>query len=421
MTSRRECYVYLQMPCSTEVVTCGRFVLERDRLGRDVGRFVYGRSYRERPDAVVLDPVHLPLTSRVYETAGLGGLFGAMRDAGPDAWGRRVIERRSGRGALHELDYLLEAPEDRAGALSFGLGQAPPAPRRSYNRIIHLPELRAAAAAIEAPGTNDEVQRQLRDLLDPRTSLGGARPKNVVETDGRLWVAKFPARGDRWDHAAVEAGMLELAELCGIRTPETRIERIGEERVLLVERFDREAVEGGYYRHRMISALTVLGATESATERLNWSYPLLADEVRRWSARPNEDRREMFRRMAFNALISNHDDHPRNHAMVAPGVDWELSPAYDLTPGPQYAQDRRDLAMTCGTWGRAATRANVLSLAPRFAFEHEEAGQVLDAMEQVVVSRWTDVCRKHGASHADCDAITSAFVYAGFHNPPPNA
>ncbi len=129
----------------------------------------------------------------------------------------------------------------------------------------------------------------------------------------------------------------------------------------------------------------------------------------------------MFRRMAFNALISNHDDHPSKHARVAPGVDWELSPAYDLTPGPQYAQDRRDLAMTCGTWGRAATRANVLSLAPRFAFEHEEAGQVLDTMEQVVVSRWTDVCRKHGASHADCDAITSAFAYAGFHNPPPNA
>ena len=175
MTSRRECFVYIQLPHTLEVVTCGRFVLDQDRAGRSVGRFVYGRVYRGRPDAVALDPVHLPLAPTTYETAALGGLFGALRDAGPDAWGRLVIERMSGHGALHELDYLLESPEDRAGALSFGLAQDPPAPRHEFNRTVQLEDLRKAAALIEGPASADEVQRQLRDLLDPTTSMGGGK------------------------------------------------------------------------------------------------------------------------------------------------------------------------------------------------------------------------------------------------------
>jgi len=386
-----------------------------------VGRFVYGRVYRSRPDAVALDPVHLPLTPTTYETAALGGLFGALRDAGPDAWGRLVIERMSGHGALHELDYLLESPEDRAGALSFGLAQNPPAPRHEFNRRVQLEELRKAAALIEGPASTDEVQRQLRDLLDPTTSMGGARPKNVVEDDGKLWVAKFPARKDRWDHASVEAGMLDLARECGIRVPDTRIVRVGEENVLLVERFDRALTPDGYLCHRMVSALTVLDASENAVERVNWSYMLLADELRRWSSRSDQDRKGLFLRLVFNALISNQDDHPRNHALLAAGTtgsaatDWELSPAYDLTPAPQHAQEARQLALDCGTAGRYATRENLVSEAPRFGFSRDEAAARIDDMELIVASRWREMALKHGATETDCDEVASAFCYPGFH------
>jgi serine/threonine-protein kinase HipA len=415
MTSRRECYVYVQMPQSMEVVTCGKFVLDVRPRGATVGRFVYGRRYRMRPDAVSLDPVSLPLSDRTYETAELGGLFGAIRDAGPDAWGRRVIERRSGHGALHELDYLLEAPEDGAGALSFGLGVDPPAPRREFNRIVHLEELRQAALVIERAESDEEVRRQLQDLIDPTTSLGGARPKNGVETDDGLWVAKFPAREDRWDHAPVEAAMLDLARECGVRVPDSSVVRIGDENILLVRRFDRQRHAGGYFRHRMLSALTLLRASESAVEMRNWSYPLLADELRRVSCRPDEDRRELFRRMVFNALISNHDDHPRNHAVIAPGADWELSPAYDLTPGPQHALERRDLALVCGERGRVATAANLISQAPRFAFTRDDARHLIDELHAVVAARWRGYVLERGGSPRDVDAIESAFNYPGFH------
>ncbi len=336
MTSR-SCYVYIQLHGSFTAVTCGRFEREILPDGRAVGRFVYGRSYRSRPEAVPIDPYHLPLAQGRYETARLGGIFGALRDASPDAWGRRIIENFQGRTDLDEMDYLLLGPEDRVGALSFGRGQIPPAPVHRFNRVLDLGELRAAAEALARMSVGEPVPLQIQQLADPGSSLGGARPKNVVEDHTGLWIAKFAQQSDRWNYAAVEAGMTTLAARCGIRVPEVRTELVGGERVLLVKRFDRERTPEGYSRSRFVSALTVLDAEDTITNRVNWSYLLLADELQRWSVQPVADREELFRRVVFNALISNTDDHPRNHALIAPGEDWRLAPAYDLTPTPSHS------------------------------------------------------------------------------------
>ena len=417
MSSRRSCYVYLQMPGGLGIVTCGRYEREVLRDGRVVGRFVYGKSYRARADAVALDPYHLPVTPRRYETAKLDGMFGALRDASPDAWGRRVIERMTGRVDLDELDFLLMGPEDRAGATSFGLGAAPPGPARIFNRVLQLTELRQAARLLEEAAPGEPVSDQVRQLAHPGTSLGGARPKNVVEDDAGLWIAKFPERGDRWNNAPVEAAMLALAARCGIRTPETRVERIGGESVLLVKRFDRDRLEGGYLRHRMVSALTVMDAEDRVTERANWSYLLLADELRRWSEFAVADRVELFRRVAFNALISNLDDHPRNHALIAPSRGWRLAPAYDLTPHPSSSIERRDLALECGPFGRMARRDNLLRGAPRFGIEPDEAGAIIDEIKETVAGQWRGEVRRHGGTAGDCALIEAAFVYQGFEYP----
>ena len=140
-TGARECFVYITLPGATEFVTAGRFVLEPDRAGLPVGRFVYGRSYLERAQAVPIDPVELKLGGTTYRTTALEGVFGALRDAGPDYWGRRLIEKYAGKPRLGELDYLLNAPDDRAGALGFGLGPEPPAPRRRFNKTLNLEKL----------------------------------------------------------------------------------------------------------------------------------------------------------------------------------------------------------------------------------------------------------------------------------------
>ena len=257
------------------------------------------------------------------------------------------------------------------------------------------------------------------DLLEPGSSVGGARPKTVVRDQDGVWLAKFPERGDHWSNAAVEGGMLGLAEKCGIRTPEARIETLGEEQVLLVRRFDREpAPDGsGEYRHRMVSALTVLDLDDAVIDRRGWSYLLFADELRRWSEEPGADREELFRRVTFNALISNTDDHPRNHALIAPREGWRLSPAYDLTPSRTRSKERRDLAMVVGNHGRIATRYNLLSAAPRFGLTPEHADAIIDEMVDVVQREWKAAVVAMGGSKKDCEAVAGAFVYAGFEYP----
>jgi serine/threonine-protein kinase HipA len=400
------------MPESTEVVTAGRFQLEHLPDGAALGRFVYGRRFLARPDAVPLDPYDLPLEPTEFRTTRLGGLFGALRDVAPDFWGRRVIDRRYPTRDLTEFDYLVHPAGGRIGAISFGQEVEPPPPRgAAFPGLHNLQELRHAAARIEA---DEPVDEEILDLLDPGSSVGGARPKTVIVDAGATWLAKFPQRRDRWSNAPVEGGMLRLAARCGIRVPEVRVEAVCREQVLLVRRFDREPTGEGELMYRMVSALTVLGLDDSVTDRSGWSYLTLADELQRWSEEPILDKQELFRRIVFNALISNTDDHPRNHALIARGQFWRLSPAYDLTPSTVRSLEHRDLAMAGGELGRVASRQNLLSAAPRFGLRSNEASAIIDEMMSLVSDRWSREITSLGGSQADCDAVQGAFVYPGF-------
>ncbi len=414
MTSEDECFVYIVLPSQTDFVTAGRFRVEPTRTGAPVGRFVYGRSYLARRDAVEFDPVELRLAARNFETARMGGFFGAIRDSMPDYWGRRVIEKHSGHPRLEEFDYLMQGADDRAGALGFGRNVSPPSPKRTFNRTLDLDRLQTAADAIIAddPAGGGSAMAQVQELLLEGTSMGGARPKAVVQDDHTLWLAKFSRHDDRWNQPRIEHALLSLARECGLATPENRIESIGGRDVLLVRRFDRDWSGDGYHRHRMVSALTVLQAADSATDRARWSYLLFADEVRRASANPKEDLRELFGRMCFNAAISNLDDHPRNHAILAKGNEWRLSPAYDLTPTPVAASDR-NLGMVCGPAGRIARKANLLGAGGRFLLHDAEAAAIFDRIVETVRSSWRPTMRRAGASDRDCEAVSKAFLHDG--------
>lgn len=420
MNSKERVYVYLQLPRSLESVTAASYTLDQSAAA-PVGRFRYNPRYLERVDAVPLDTFELPLAPRTVTTTKLKGIFGALRDASPDAWGRRVIELELGRTSLSEAEFLLHSPDDRAGALSFGRGKDPPSPFRGFNRIIHLEALLQLAEHI----MNDERKYDGADkqraqlahvdaLLRPGTSLGGARPKNVVEDDDGLWIAKFPDRGDRWSNARVEHSMLMLARECGINAAHSKVISIGNADVVLVKRFDRERVDAGYWRHRMVSGLTILDTEDTFEARGNWSYLTLADELRRRSHKSAVDLVELYRRMVFNALISNTDDHPRNHALIAPGRDFELSPAYDLTPNPLVSLEKRDLAMTAGEFNRYANRTNLLSGHARFKLSREDASAIIDHMQSIVGDRWRALLRDNGTSGADCESVAGAFDYPGF-------
>lgn len=408
------CYVYIQLPGSTTVVTCGRFATTGDGRAPGIGTFVYGRRYRARPDAVALDPYNLPLSNLPARTTDFGGIFGALRDASPDAWGRRLIEANVGRPDLTEVDYLLNAGQEHVGALTFGLSVEPPPPMRQFNRVIDLNELLMAADAVLQQTTSaDPLDAALARLLEaPGTTMGGARPKSVVSDGGCLWLAKFPHPSDRWNQAAVEAGLLRLARRCGITTPDVKIISVGGRSVLLVDRFDRgqrATDKDDYIRHRVLSAASVLNADDGGVDRTRWSYLDLADELQRYSSAPSEDKIALFRRMVFNALVSNTDDHPRNHALVARSAEFRLAPAYDLTPVPRIASHEIHLAMRCGPAGTIARRKNLVASSDVFGLRRDEALSVIDTMQATVASSWERDVRQFGATDGDVATVSTAF------------
>jgi serine/threonine-protein kinase HipA len=416
MTSEREAYVYIQLPGSLDTVPAALLKVQTLPDGTQIGRFRYGDRYLQRAEAVAFDPYRLPLAKTVYEFTQLEGIPGALRDASPDAWGRRVIEHKLERAAsdLHEIDYLLHGPQDGAGYLSFGLRADPPAPKRQYNRTHQLAELIGAAQRIE---DGKLVPMHLLEQLDPGTSLGGARPKATIEDAQCLWLGKFPAKDDRCNLQRIEYATLDLARRCGLNVTQARLQAVGisgkGSDVLMLQRFDREHSDQGYLRFGLVSGLTVLDSNDSYLNRERWSYPLLADNLRRWSDQPEADCAELFRRMVFNAAVTNNDDHPRNHALLRRPKGWRLSPAYDLVPTPVLSLERRDLALTVGNYGRTASIYNLLSQASRFGLSAEDARHEVDNIV-TVARQWRESFCACGVSVQDLDYIAAAILPACF-------
>lgn len=421
MTSSRDTYVFVQLPGSFESVVAGHYRVEETHAG-PLGRFVYGRSYLDRPDALPLDPVHLPLSDQEFETARMGGMFGALRDTTPDAWGRMILERRDRNRTWTELDYLLGASSVRVGALSYGpTAAAAAASAPTPYQIEDLMRLEAAAAALEGEmeGEVSQLGQDLDAILNPSSGLGGARPKTVVADEyGQLWVAKFPSRGDRRVNAITEAAYLRLAGLCGIRTPETQVIQVNGRPTVLVRRFDKEVEPDGIRRSLYLSAHTILGLDEDVVARRGWSYLDLAHLLRRVSEAPALDVLELYRRMVFNALVTNLDDHPRNHAVIgtASGT-WRLSPAFDLVASNDSSMEDRKLAMACGELEgrqRWANRGNLVSGARHFGLLTEEANAIIDEIKDVVLGEWEACIRFYGGTDQDCQNVAYAIAYEGF-------
>ena len=417
----RKCYVHVQLPGTFESVPCASLSIRQVGARAFEGTFLYGRKYLERNDVLALDPFHLPLDTKPQKFTKLLGVPGAVRDASPDAWGRRVIQAKLERpqADISEMEYLLNGPDDGAGNLTFGLDLAPPVPGRPFNKTHQLEALTAAAEKLEEDG---RLPHEVLEALEPGTSMGGARPKATIEDDHEIWLAKFPEKGDRHNMQRIEYATLELARAAGLKVCETRLEKLGARDVLMLKRFDREwdPQEQAYVRHGLVSGLTVLDAEDGHVGRERWSYLLLADELRRWSTKNEEDRLELFKRMLFNAMVTNTDDHPRNHALLHTRGGWRLSPAYDIVPVPLVSQERRDLAMTSGDFGRAASRYNLLSRCDVFGLSPAQAAQLMSKMMEVVAG-WREFFLARGVESSSIDYLEQAVLPASFHRTEPAA
>ena len=385
----------------------------RTRKGRESASFEYDPEWLDHPERFALDPA-LALTPGPFHTAPGRSLFGAIGDSTPDRWGRLLMRRaerrrarREGRAprALSEADILLLVDDEtRQGALRFstdangpllaepGSARIPP--------LVDLPRLLAGAQRI-ADDTEDDDD--LRLLLGPGSSLGGARPKaSVRDMDGRLCIAKFPHPQDELNVVLWEGVALALAEASGIAVPERRIETVAGRRVLIVQRFDRQVG----HRVPFLSAMSMLGATDREPR----SYPDIADALRRHGAAVPRDLHQLWRRVVFTVLISNTDDHLRNHGFLYEDYrGWRLSPAYDLNPVPADIRPRV-LSTSIAADDPTASLDLALETAEHYRLGLNDARMIVKEVANAV-AQWRAVARGLGAARQDIDRMASAFEH----------
>ena len=386
------------------------------RKGRESATFEYDPGWLTSPERFALEPALL-LGEGAFHTASDKAMFGALGDSAPDRWGRvlmRRAERRRAEAAgetprtLREIDFLLGVDDEaRQGALRFKADEEGPfLADHASDRIppvVDLPRLLAAADRI-ASDADSEHEEDLRLLLAPGSSLGGARPKaSVRDADGVLSIAKFPYTDDEIDVVAWEAVALTLAEKAGIAVAPWRLERVDGRAVLIARRFDRQ----GAVRIPFLSAMSMIGAKDNETH----SYLELVDALRQNGARPKADMAELWRRIVFSVLISNVDDHLRNHGFLYAGGDgWTLSPAYDLNPTPIDIKPRV-LSLAVDFDDQTASLDLALSVAAYFELKPDEARAVAAAVAAATAS-WREAAARVGLAAKDCERMATAFEHA---------
>lgn len=413
-----ELYVWIWLLDETEPVVAGRLAA----TGRTY-IFNYGRSYLERHNAIPIYDAELPLKSGAIPL--MAGLImpGCLRDAAPDAWGRRVIlNKRFGKtalqidpGSIDELSYLIESGSDRIGALDFQLSPTEYIPRVAAG--APLEELIKAVELIEKGAT---LTPELAQALQHGTSIGGARPKALVQSDNHKYIAKFSTSTDLYSVVKTEFIAMRLARMAGLQVAPVDLLNVAGKDVLMVERFDRVATPAGWQRKGIVSALTMLKLDEMMARYA--SYQDLANLVRERFVLAPSTLRELFSRIAFNILIGNTDDHARNHAAFWNGRMLQLTPAYDICPQSRTGRTASQ-AMLISDGKNSSQITTCLRASPHFLLHEAEAVRIIEGHIRCIEENWSKVCEEADLSEIDRNLmwrnqVLNPFAFEGLEGGP---
>lgn len=389
--------------------------------GKAVISFEYDLDWLVNNPEFMPDPDILPFPGRQYLPLHKSN-FGFLSDASPDRWGRDLIRRRrqmqekenavgndrkSGSEFLTETDFLLGVHDaGRVGGLRFKTdmdgGFVSSDESVAVPPWVTLRKLQNAAWEYEKK-QNPALYIWLKQIFAPGSSLGGARPKATVQDEmGNLWIAKFPSRKDEYNVGAWEKVVQDLAGECGLHVPESRLENFTESgySTFLVKRFDRR--DGGRQRVHFASAMTMLGKTDGDNDS---SYLDILKVIRTNGSKPEKDIKELWTRIAFNVLISNTDDHLRNHGFLLEKNGWRLSPLYDINPNPFGT----NLSLNVTEDDNSKDMNLVLQTAPYYGLTDAEAKEIVDRLQTVVHNRWRSIAEKYKISRAEQEEMQGAF------------
>jgi len=400
-TTDKEAFVWIWLPEATKPVVAGK--LEADDQGNV--QFNYGKSYLERinanPPAISIYEPELPLKKGVLPLLDGLAMPGCIRDSAPDAWGRRVIiNKKLGRkgknrdtDALGELTYLLESGSDRIGALDFQRSPSEYVPRLANN--VPLEELLQSAERVEQ---GVPLTPELDQALFHGSSIGGARPKALIEDQGVKYVAKFSSSTDLYSVVKAEYIAMRLGALSGINVAPVKLVQTAQKDILLIERFDREKTGKGWARKAMVSALTLFGLDDMMARYA--SYETFAEIIRHRFDDPRETLEELFSRVVFNILCGNTDDHARNHAAFWNGKTLSLTPAYDICPQGRAGNEATQAMLISGE-NRLSNLKSCIDAAPHFLLSEDEAKAIFDKQCEAIEANWEKVCDEANLSTVD--------------------
>ena len=389
-------FVWMWLPGETEPVVAGRLDQDGERL-----LFTYGASYRRRKNAIPIYDPELPLRQGAIPPINGLPMASCIRDGSPDAWGRRVILNRltgkkpdaAGVPEISELTYLLQSGSDRIGALDF-----------QASATDYLPRLAAQASLDELLEATELIEKgvpltpALDQALNHGTSIGGARPKALIDDGTKKFIAKFSASNDTYSVVKAEFIAMKLASACELNAASVSMTRAAQKEVLLVERFDRTHTNDGWTRYAMVSALTMLGLDEMMARYA--SYEDLAEIIRHRFTEPKDTLKELYGRICFNVLCGNTDDHARNHAAFWDGRMLTLTPAYDICPQGRTGNEATQ-AMLIKGGGRASTFATCLAAAPDYHLKEAEAAGLIEHQITTIAKNWPAVCEEAQLSSVD--------------------
>lgn len=414
----QEIFAWIWLPGETEPVVAGRLTTTGTTYA-----FNYGKSYLQRDNAIAIYDAELPLRQGLLPLLPGLSIPGCLRDAAPDAWGRRVIlNKKFGSkapgidpAAFDELSYLVESGSDRIGALDFQLSPTVYEPRNASG--APLEELIEATERVEK---GIPLTPELAQALHHGTSIGGARPKALIQSGNRKFIAKFSTSSDLYSVVKAEYVAMRLAGLAGLNVAPVSLERAAGKDVLLVERFDRTATSRGWLRKSLVSALTLLTLDEMMARYA--SYETLAEIIRRKFRNAPETLRELFSRIVFNILVGNTDDHARNHAALWDGHALTLTPAYDICPQGRHGQIASQAMLLTGD-DRSSRIATCLAAAPQFLLSEEKAVEIIVNQIECVERNWLPVCEEVLLSEVDRNLlwgnqILNPYIFEGLESGP---
>lgn len=409
----KQIYVYWDDVQTESPIAVGTLFADSIR-GKEVFSFEFDGGWLKQNICRHLDPDLQFFSGPQYVSAKKAN-FGIFTDSCPDRWGRVLIERREsirakeegrGRKTLSESDFLLGVHDlTRMGALRFKTEVDGPFldddPLYAAPPLSSLGALQEASWHLEEENDAD-MQKWLRMLIAPGSSLGGARPKaNIRKPDGTLWIAKFPSRNDRINVGAWEAVAMTMAHLCGIEVAPFEVVHYGKHTTFVTRRFDRN--EQGKRIH-FTSAMSMLGYADGHTE--GSSYLEIAEWINRYSMQVAADMQQMWRRIVYNIAISNCDDHLRNHGFLLNNKGWRLSPAYDLNP----SYFGGGLSLNITEDDNSLDMSLAIKVAPFFGVSAQEAERIISEVRKVV-SNWRKIATRFGIAREEQEMMAPAFRY----------